>query len=153
VRRDVTLTYGAALLVSDKNVYNQDLKRPAYLAPIFGGDLRPPHRGASVIDPSAGLAWNVRNKGKTVIRGAAESIMTKSISLFPFSSVARSDLPATSVSPVDGSVVGLSFLSTPTAFRGQDLLSILPGIRSTLASKLGDGTGPDRDHGPGHQAG
>jgi hypothetical protein len=68
VRRGLTLTFGATYSYQT-NIYNQDLKRPAYLAPIFGADLRPPHRGASVIDPSAGLAWNVRNTGKTVIRG------------------------------------------------------------------------------------
>ena len=58
VRRGLTLTFGAAYSYQT-NIYNQDLQRPAYLSPIFGGDLRPPHRGASVIDPSAGLAWNV----------------------------------------------------------------------------------------------
>jgi hypothetical protein len=39
-------------------------------------------------------------------------------------------------------VTGLSVLSTPTTFRGQDLLPLLPGIRSTLSSKVGNGTHP-----------
>jgi len=139
VRRDVTLTYGAAYSYQT-NVYNQDLKRPAYLAPIFGGDLRPPHRGASVIDPSAGLAWNVRNKGKTVIRGGGGIYHDKIYFFVPLLERGALGPSGNERVPVDGSVVGLSLLSTPTAFRGQDLLSILPGIRSTLASKLGNGT-------------
>ena len=33
-------------------------------------------------------------------------------------------------------------MSTPTAFKGEDLLPLLPDIRSTLTRKLGDGTNP-----------
>src|SRR5437016_12571955 len=80
MRRGLTLTFGAAYSYQT-NIYNQDLKRPAYLAPIFGGDLRPPHRGASVIDPSAGLVWNVRNNGKTVIRGGRRNISRQNLFL------------------------------------------------------------------------
>jgi hypothetical protein len=141
VRRDLTLTFGAAYSYQT-NIYNQDLKRPVYLAPIFGGDLRPPHRGASVIDPSAGLAWNVKNKGKTVVRGGG-GIYHDKISFFvPLLERGALGPSGNERVPVDGSVVGLSFLSTPTAFRGQDLLPLLPSIRSTLASKVGNGTDP-----------
>jgi hypothetical protein len=141
VRRGLTLTFGAAYSYQT-NIYNQDLKRPAYLAPIFGGDLRPPHRGASVIDPSAGLAWNVQNKGKTVIRGGGGIYHDKAFFFVPLLERGALGPSGNERVPVDGSVVGLSFLSAPTAFRGQDLLPILPGIRSTLASKLGNGTDP-----------
>jgi hypothetical protein len=141
VRRGLTLTFGAAYSYQT-NIYNQDLKRPAYLSPIFAGDLKPPHRGAGVIDPSAGLAWNVQNKSKTVIRGGGGIYHDKVDFFIPL--LERGALgPAGNESvPVDGSVVGLSFLSTPTAFRGQDLLPLLPSIRSTLASKVGNGTNP-----------
>jgi hypothetical protein len=139
VRRGLTLIFGAAYSYQT-NIYNQDLKRPAYLAPIFGGDLRPPHRGASVIDPSAGLAWNVENKGKTVVRGGG-GIYHDRISFFvPLLERGALGPSGNERVPVDGSVVGLSFLSTPTAFRGQDLLPLLPTIRSALASKVGNGT-------------
>lgn len=141
VRRGLTLTFGAAYSYQT-NIYNQDLKRPAYLAPIFGGDLRPPHRGASVIDPSAGLAWNVQNKNKTVIRGGGGIYHDKAFFFVPLLERGALGPSGNERVPVDGSVVGLSFLSAPTAFRGQDLLPILPGIRSTLASKLGNGTDP-----------
>src|SRR4029453_14606855 len=43
---------------------------------------------------------------------------------------------------IDGSVTGLSFLSTPTFFKGEDLLPLFPGGRSMLTQKLGDGTDP-----------
>jgi hypothetical protein len=141
VRRGLTLTFGAAYSYQT-NIYNQDLKRPAYLAPIFGGDLRPPHRGASVIDPSAGLAWNVQNKGKTVVRGGGGIYHDKVFFFVPLLERGALGPSGNERVPIDGSVVGLSFLSTPTAFRGQDLLPVLPTIRSTLASKLGNGTDP-----------
>jgi len=141
VRRDLNLTFGAAYSYQT-NIYNQDLKRPAYLSPIFGGDLQPPHRGASVIDPSVGLAWNVGNKGKTVIRGGGGIYHDKVDFFVPLLERGALGPSGNERVPVDGSVVGLSFLSTPTAFRGQDLLPMLPNIRSTLASKVGDGTDP-----------
>jgi hypothetical protein len=141
VRRGLTLAFGAAYSYQT-NIYNQDLKRPAYLSPIFGGDLRPPHRGASVIDPSAGLAWNVHNKGKTVVRGGGGIYHDRVFFFVPLLERGALGPSGNERVPVDGSVVGLSFLSTPTAFRGQDLLPILPAIRSTLASKLGNGADP-----------
>jgi Carboxypeptidase regulatory-like domain/TonB-dependent Receptor Plug Domain len=140
-RGSLTLTFGAAYSYQT-NIYNKDLKRPPYLAPIFGGDLRPPHRGASVIDPSAGLAWNVQNKGKTVIRGGGGIYHDKVSFFVPLLERGALGPSGNQRVPVDGSVVGISFLSTPTAFRGQDLLPMLPTIRSTLASKVGNGTDP-----------
>jgi Carboxypeptidase regulatory-like domain len=139
MRRDLTVTVGAAYSYQT-NIYNQDLKRPAYLAPIFAGDLGPPHRGAGVIDPSVGLAWNVRNKGKTVLRGGGGIYHDKIDFFFPLLERGALGLSGNQSVPVDGSVVGLSFLSTPTPFRGQDLVPLLPSIRSTLASKVGNGT-------------
>ena len=141
VRRGLTVIFGAAYS-NQTNIYNSDLTRPAYLSPIFGGDLRPPHRGASVIDPSAGLAWNVRNKGKTVIRGGGGIYHDKVDFFVPLLERGALGPSGNQRVPIDGSVAGLSFLSTPTAFRGQDLLPILPTIRSTLQSKLGNGTDP-----------
>ena len=163
MRRGLTLTFGAAYSYQT-NIYNQDLKRPAYLAPIFGGDLRPPHRGAGVVDPSVGLAWNVRSKGKTVIRGGGGIYHDKVDFFAPLLERGALGPSGNERVPVDGSVVGLSFLSTPTAFRGQDLLPILPGIRSSLSSKLGNGTDPsvstvqvikqaDQLFGPNHTTG
>jgi hypothetical protein len=140
IRRDLTLTYGAAYSYQT-NIYNQDLQRPAYLAPIFNGDLRPPHRGTNVLDPSAGLAWNVGSKNKTVIRGGGGIYHDKVDFFLPLLERGQLGPSGNQRVPVDGSVTGLSFLSTPTTFRGQDLLPMLPGIRSMLSSKVGDGSG------------
>jgi hypothetical protein len=93
-----------------------------------------------VVDPSAGLAWNVRNKGKTVIRGGGGIYHDKVDFFVPLLERGALGPSGNQRVPVDGSVVGLSFLSTPTAFRGQDLLPLLPSIRSTLASEVGNGT-------------
>jgi carboxypeptidase family protein len=141
LRPDLTLTFGAAYSYQT-NIYNQDLNRPAYLAPIFGGDLQPPQRGASVIDPSAGLAWNVRNKGKTVVRGGGGIYHDRIFFFVPLLERGALGSSGNERVPVDGSVVGLSFQSTPTTFRGQDLLPLLPSLRSTLSSKVGNGTDP-----------
>ena len=43
---------------------------------------------------------------------------------------------------IDGALTGINFTSTPTSFRGQDLMPLLPGIRTQLAAKLGDGSNP-----------
>jgi hypothetical protein len=141
LRSDLTVSYGAAYSYQT-NIYNQDLERPAYLAPIFNGDLLPPHRGASVLDPSLGLAWNVRNKSKTVIRVGGGIYHDKIDFFVPLLERGALGPSGNQRVPVDGSVTGLSFLSTPTTFRGQDLLPLLPGIRSTLSSKVGNGTHP-----------
>jgi opacity protein-like surface antigen len=140
VRRDLTLTYGAAYSYQT-NIYNQDLERPAYLAPIFNGNLRPPHRGTGVLDPSAGVAWNVGSENKTVIRGGGGIYHDKIDFFVPLLERGALGPSGNQRVPVDGSVAGISFLSTPTSFRGQDLLPMLPGIRSTLSAKVGDGSG------------
>jgi hypothetical protein len=95
-----------------------------------------------VFDPSAGLAWNVGNKNKTVIRGGGGIYHDKIYFFVPLLERGALGPSGNQRVTVDGSVAGLSFLSTPTTFRGEDLLPILPGIRSTLSSKVGDGTDP-----------
>jgi hypothetical protein len=137
----LTLTYGVGT-VWRADIFNQDLPRPAYLAPILNGDLRPPHRGTTVFEPRAGLAWSLRNSGSTVVRAGA-GVYHDDLDFF------RPYLERGSLGPagngrvvVDGSVAGFSFLSTPAAFKGEDLLPLLPGIRSMLEQKLGDGTNP-----------
>ena len=137
----LTLTLGLVHL-RRPSIYNTDLQRPAYLAPLIG-DVQPPHRGKTSFDPSAGLAWSVTNSGSTVIRAGA-GIYRDELHFF------RPFLERGSVGPagngrvmIDGSVAGLSFTSRATDFTGQDLLQLLPGIRSTLGAKLGNGTNPN----------
>jgi Carboxypeptidase regulatory-like domain len=139
VKPSVTLTYGVASLTRT-NIFNQDLQRPDYLAPIFGGDLRPPHRGTTTLEPRAGLAWNPGRSGSTVLHTGA-GIYHDDLDFFrPFLERATLGPAGNGRVTVDGALTGLSFLSMPTSFSGEDLLPLLPDIRSMLSNKLGDGT-------------
>ena len=142
LRPRLTFSYGLAYLRRTK-IYNQDLPRPEYLAPVLGGNLRPPHRGTTNLEPIAGLAWSLRKEDRTVIRAGA-GIYHDDVDFFrPFLERGPLGPAGNERVMVDGSVVGLSFVSTPTGFQGQDLLPLLPDIRSMLTRKLGDGTRPN----------
>jgi hypothetical protein len=141
VRRDLTLTFGLAHL-RRSNIYNQDLPRPAYLSPLIGTDLRPPRGGMNSFEGSAGLAWSVRGNEATVIRAGA-GLYHDELNFFrPFLERGPLGPAGNGRVIIDGSVVGLTFLSGPTGFTGRDLLALLPDIRSTLSAKLGDGSNP-----------
>ncbi len=159
-RPRLTFTYGLAYLRRPK-IYNQDLPRPEYLAPVLGTDLRPPHRGVNSLEPSAGAAWSVNGKETTVIR-AGTGIYHDEVDFFrPYLERGFLGPAGNGRVMIDGSVVGLNFLSRPTDVTGQDLLRLLPGIQTMLSTKLGDGTNPsltgievlkqgDRIFDPGH---
>jgi hypothetical protein len=139
VRPGLTLSHGLAFL-RRTNIFNEDLKRPAYLAPLLDGNLRPPHRGKLSLEPTAGLAWSVRRDSTTVLRAGA-GLYHDDLDFFrPF--LERGPLGPTGNErvTVDGTVAGLSFLSMPTSFKGHDLLPKLSDLRSMLTKKLGDGT-------------
>src|SRR5262249_56374105 len=53
----------------ETNVLNHDLKKPAFLAPLYGNDLSPTERQYKNFGPAAGFAWSVGKNDKTVIRG------------------------------------------------------------------------------------
>jgi hypothetical protein len=65
-----TLNYGLAWEY-ESNLFNNDLTKPAFLAPIYGSDLRPTNNNTGNFSPSLGFAWNVGNDNKTVIRAGA----------------------------------------------------------------------------------
>jgi hypothetical protein len=64
IRNDLTLTSGLAYSL-ETNLFNRDLDRPVYLAPLLGQDLRPPSRDTNNFNPSLGLAWNVGGDANT----------------------------------------------------------------------------------------
>lgn len=69
VKPGFTLSYGASYQY-ETNLGNHDLDHPALLKALIG-DLGRSKKDKNNIAPSAGFAWDVRNDGKTVIRGGA----------------------------------------------------------------------------------
>jgi hypothetical protein len=69
VKPGFTLSYGASYAY-ETNLQNHDLEKPALLAPLIG-KLGKPEKDNNNFAPSVGFAWDVANKGKTVIRGGA----------------------------------------------------------------------------------
>jgi hypothetical protein len=64
-----TLSFGASYQY-ETNLGNHDLSHPALLQALIG-DLGKSKKDKNNIAPSAGFAWDVKNDGKTVIRGGA----------------------------------------------------------------------------------
>ncbi len=65
-----TLNYGLAWSF-ETNLVNHDLSKPAYLAPVYGSDLRATGNNYKNFSPALGFAWNVGDDNKTVIRAGA----------------------------------------------------------------------------------
>ncbi|MGQ0733350.1 MAG: carboxypeptidase regulatory-like domain-containing protein [Acidobacteriota bacterium] len=55
----------------ESNVLNYDLPKPAYLAPVYGSDLRATQKEYKNFSPAGGFAWKVGQGRPTVIRGGA----------------------------------------------------------------------------------
>ena len=70
VRPNFTLNYGLGW-VFESTLVNRDLTKPAYLAPIYGSDLRASQNNYKNFEPALGFAWNVGSDNKTVVRGGA----------------------------------------------------------------------------------
>ncbi|HZN12311.1 MAG TPA: hypothetical protein VFC61_11555, partial [Blastocatellia bacterium] len=138
LRPAITLSYGL-VYTFETNLFHHDLDYPAYLAPLVGGDLRPPRRDKNNFDPSLGLVWALGKGGRTVIRAGGGLYRDEGVFVWKARDRAFIGPSGNGRVTVDGSVVGLDFQSAPTNFRGQDLLPLLPGIRSGLAARLGNG--------------
>jgi hypothetical protein len=70
VRPNFTVNYGLAWSF-ESTLTNTDLTKPAYLAPLYGNDLRASQNNYHNFSPLVGFAWNVGKNNKTVIRGGA----------------------------------------------------------------------------------
>jgi len=66
----ITLNYGLAWEY-ESNLFNHDIPKPAYIAPLYGSDLAPTENNHGNFSPSLGFAWNVGKDNKTVIRAGA----------------------------------------------------------------------------------
>ncbi|HXG94959.1 MAG TPA: TonB-dependent receptor [Blastocatellia bacterium] len=69
VRPGLTFSFGASYQY-ETNLANHDLTRPELLRPLVGNIGHAP-KDKNNIAPSLGFAWDIGNKGKTVIRGGA----------------------------------------------------------------------------------
>jgi hypothetical protein len=65
-----TLNYGLGWEM-ETNLFNHDLSKPAFLAPIYGSDLSPTNNNRGNVSPTLGFAWKPGNSTKTVVRGGA----------------------------------------------------------------------------------
>jgi len=137
LRTGLNLSYGLAYLHQTR-VFNDDLKWPDYLAPIAAP--RSAGRVRQNLEPRIGLVWNPRKASDTVLR-AGVGLFHDEVNFF-YSFLERAPLgPAgNGRAIIDGAVAGLNFASTPTSYKGQDLLSAYSGIRSNIAAKLGNGS-------------
>ena len=143
----LTLTYGVAYSI-ETNILNHDLDRPKILAPLLGGDLRPPHRDKNNFDPSLGFAWDVKGDGKTVIRGGAGVYHDANLFWTRLNERAyvgpsgngRSILPA-SFYGLDrqNPVTFITSIFTNTVLTGAKLNAILPALRAATLAQLGNG--------------
>lgn len=132
---------------------NYDLRKPAYLGPVLGAsDLVPTRKNWKQFSPSLGFAWNVRDNGKTVIRGGlgiyydfqtAVGISDEErVSLGPRGTGRSSYFsggignPLTNVPGVPQGT--LLDLTNPTMFTGAMALQAQPTIRANLAQHRGD---------------
>ena len=70
LRPNFTLNYGLAWEY-ESNLFNHDIPKPAYIAPLYGSDLKPTENNHGNFSPALGFAWNVGKDNKTVIRGGA----------------------------------------------------------------------------------
>jgi hypothetical protein len=70
VRPNFTVNYGLGWEF-ESTLVNRDIPKPAYLAPIYGSDLRATQNNYHNFEPALGFAWNVGKDNKTVVRGGA----------------------------------------------------------------------------------
>jgi len=130
---------------------NYDLHKPAYLAPVLGASgLAPTHKNWKDFSPSLGFAWNLRNDGKTVIRGGV-GVYYDAQTPFGIADPERVSLGPRGVGrgsyfsggirdPNTGTLLDFS---NPTTFTGASLLQILPIIRANLTQLRGDPSNRD----------
>ncbi len=70
IRPNFTLNYGLAY-ETETNLFNHDLSKPQYLAPLYGSDLSATNNNHGQVSPALGFAWGLGKDKKTVIRGGS----------------------------------------------------------------------------------
>ena len=70
VRQNLTVNYGLQYQY-EGGVFNSDVPKPAFVAPLYGKDLGATKVNYLEFTPSVGFAYSLGKSGKTVIRGGA----------------------------------------------------------------------------------
>lgn len=143
VRPRVTVNAGLAWSY-EPNALNQDVTKPALLAPILGADrLNPPRARLGNVAPAVGFVWTVGSDARTAVRGGAGRYFdpVASTNALNLANERRElDPLGTGRLIVSGSNIAvdghtLDFPS-PTTFTGTQLLSVLPTIRADLLASM-----------------
>jgi hypothetical protein len=127
----------------EPGVLNDDLRKPAWLAPLVGADRLAGPTPAPQLAGSVGAAWTATRDGRTVLRagiGRYTESLSRTVSLHLSTERALLLPLGTGRLVVSGSNISwngrrLNF-TQPTPFTGADLMAILPGIRATLEQSL-----------------
>jgi Carboxypeptidase regulatory-like domain len=149
VSERVTANFGLAWNV-DRNL-NYDLPKPALLAPILGaGGLGPTQKQWRNFSPVVGFVWAPSADRKTILRAGTgmfyDSLISPNLDperaiLGPPGVGLQTFSGSSILNPIAG-VAGvpvgtpLNFPNAPTAFTGENLMSTLPSIRTTLVEGL-----------------
>ena len=152
-----TLNYGLSYFYH-LDLANHTLSKPEFLEPVLGiGGLEPTTRDRNNFGPMLGFAWKVSRDNRTVARAGSgvyyelplDSLRLRELSTIGPRGAGRFIVDGSIVpNPVPG-VRGvplftpLNFPNGPTNFRGSHVLQILPDVKSSLESQLGDPSNTD----------
>lgn len=161
-RPGLTLNFGVSYMY-ETNLFNHDLAKPQILQPLLG-DLNPSPKDTNNFGPSVGFAWDVKNDGKTVVRGGSGIFYDTSLFVTRLRERAllaplgngraqvtgafyRNTVPFLPVPPLPGPLaifnlinVGLGtpldFQTIPTKFTGQNFLNTLAAQNPLILEQL-----------------
>jgi hypothetical protein len=150
VKPTFTLNYGLAWSL-DTNLRNFDLPRPAYLAPVLGGNLNVPPRQFKNYSPALGFAWTVGRQKKTVIRAGSAIFWDSDVGasriaerrILGPSGNGRVVIDGTGIlnplfgQPGQPATMSPGAAGVPTALTLGQALEILPGIKATEEARFG----------------
>ena len=157
IKPKLNFSYGIAWSFDD-NIISHDLDKPEYLRPLLGGanaNLSPTRYDYNNFQPSVGLNWALNNKmsfrlGSGIYHASPNSFYTRlgergfigpaGNGLVPFNSAQVANPFAGQLATgVPAQPATLNF-TQPTTFTGQNAITLIPALRSELASRWGTGT-------------
>jgi hypothetical protein len=147
-----TLNYGLAWAFED-NLRNFDLSKPEYLRPVLGGAsaiLDPPEHEYQAFAPAMGFAWSLDQQNKTVVRAGSGVYYDSDLGFTRITERRLLGPSGNGLVLIPGSSVPNPFANqagqpltldfpTPTSTTGQQVVNLIPGIRTLLTAQLGDG--------------